>query len=395
MNKKHWKERFADGGVCDFRENYEFFFKWLLGKVSSCFVISGLPETVNQTYTKSELILEGCVLLTDKFGDALYAITGHMGGTPDEYYIPTKWTVSNPVLGSGTVNLTGEKPEGVVVWNTAIDELYNGAFECGLYQHINQTATLLADNIISINAAQINSRVVAMVEAESDPQAVTAEGILKQMYAGRPFAVLRSDIVEKIKVNPIASASTSSSIAELVELHNYIISNFMQSIGIRANNVRKRERLITDEVDAQNDYLEVSVLEILASWQKGFDKVNALYGTNIRVTLSPAIRDLLINPEEEEAPEVMPAELEAEPVQESEPAEMPGEDLEDIEAPAEAETEPEETPEEIAEDLELESEMIEEIARDAAGRSEEDETAEPDDGGEMASDSVSEREDDT
>lgn len=388
MNKQHWKERFAAGGVCDFRENYDFFFKWLLGKVSSCFVIDGLPETVNQTYAKSELILEGAVLITDKFGGGIYAITGHMGGKPDEYYIPTKWTVSNPVLGSGTVELAGDDPEGVVIWNTAIDELYNGAFECGLYQHINQTATLLADNIISINAAQINSRVVAMVEAESDPQAITAEGTLKQLYAGRPYAVLRSDLVDKIKVNPIAAASTSSSIAELVELHNYIVANFMQSIGIRANSVRKKERLITDEIDSQNEYLEFSVLEMLSSWQKGFDKVNKLYGTDIRVTLSPAIRDMLI--EQKEAP---PAVSEPEP--EATPEETTDNQEPEEVQPAEPEPEPEQAPEEIAEELEAESDEIEEIARAAAGEVEENEVSDIGDGEEVERNADGEREDST
>ena len=371
MSKAHWKERYAAGGVCDFRENYDFFFKWLLGKVSSCFVIDGLPDTVNQTYLKSELILQGAVCVTE-FGGKLYACTGNLGGKPDEYYIPTKWIIANPVLGSKKVELAGDNPGGVVIWNSAIDELYNGAFECGLYQHINQTATLLADNIISINANQINSRVVAMVEAESDAQAVTAEGHLKMMYAGRPYVVLRSDIVEKIKVNPIATATTSANITELVELHNYIISNFMQSIGIRANNVRKKERLIIDEIDAQDDYLQVSILEILASWQKGFDKVNALYGTEIRVTLSPAIRDLLI--ETEEAPA--------------------GDDPEEPAAGAAPEPEPEETPETVAEELAEESKVIEEIAEAAAGEGEEDETAESGDGEEVASDPVPEREND-
>ena len=36
---KHWKEKYSSGGVCDFRENYDFYFKWLLNKVMSCIII--------------------------------------------------------------------------------------------------------------------------------------------------------------------------------------------------------------------------------------------------------------------------------------------------------------------------------------------------------------------
>ena len=380
---KHWKEKYSAGGVCDFRENYDFYFKWLLNKVCSCFVVNGLPGTINQTYLKNELILSGMCCVTD-FGGKLYACTGSLGGQPDEYYIPTVFVIANPILGSKQVK-RGE--DGVVIFNTSVDELYTGCFAAGLYQYINQTATLLADNIVSINANQINSRVCTFFVADSKAKALAGEVVLKKMYAGQPYQILEADLVEKINVNPISTASTSSNITELVELNNYIISNFMQSIGIKANNDRKRERMITDEINSQNDYLGFSVLEVLASWQKGFDAVNEMYGTEISVSLSPAVADVLtscIVPRETETEQSTPAkdadsiETEADDQQETAPAE----DADSIE-----ETE-EETPEQIAEEIELQAEEIKIIAEAAAGVNEneslQDESGE---GGDLAEDS--------
>lgn len=380
---KHWKEKYSAGGVCDFRENYDFYFKWLLNKVCSCFVINGLPDTINQTYLKNELILSGMCCVTD-FGGKLYACTGSLGGQPDEYYIPTVFVIANPILGSKQVK-RGE--DGVVIFNTSVDELYTGCFAAGLYQYINQTATLLADNIVSINANQINSRVCAFFVADSKAKALAGEVVLKKMYAGQPYQILEADLVEKINVNPISTASTSSNITELVELNNYIISNFMQSIGIKANNDRKRERMITDEINSQNDYLGFSVLEVLASWQKGFDAVNEMYGTEISVSLSPAVADVLtscIVPRETEPEQSAPAEeadsieTEADDQQETAPAE----DADSIEEPEE------ETPEQIAEEIELQAEEIKIIAEAAAGVNEneslQDESGE---GGDLAEDS--------
>lgn len=366
MAKKTWRERYSAGGVCDFRQNYDFFFRWLLNKVASCFVINGLPDTINQTYLKTELILSGMCCITD-FNGKLYACAGDLGGVPDEYYIPTVFVIANPVLGSKQVNRTGENKNGVVIFNTATDQLYSETFAAGLEQLINQTATLLADNIISINCNQINSRIATFFTADSEAEALSGEIILKDMYAGKPFKILRSDLVEKINVNPVATASTSSNITELVELHNYIVSNFMQSIGIKSNNLRKRERLITDEINTQNDYLELSVLEILASWKKGFDEVNEKYGTEITVSLNPAIIDLLTPPAAPQA-ETTPAESEAETAAaggsgEHERNDGMGEVLQTAET-EQAETEPEE----VAEDLEEAAEVIEEIAEAAAGK---------------------------
>jgi len=81
----------------------------------------------------------------------------------------------------------------------------------------------------------------------------------------------------------------------LVELHNYIRANFFQSIGIKSNDVMKKERLITDEIEQQNDYLAISILDIITSWQTGFDKVNEMYGTDIQVELNPVLVKEVVN----------------------------------------------------------------------------------------------------
>ena len=285
---KDWRAKYADGrkGICDFGLNYDFFFKWLTNKVISCLIIRDAPETFNDAYIKTHLILDGNICITD-FNDKLYGVIGGWGGEPDEYYVPTVYTIANPRLGSKMVRI-GEN--GVVITNTAVDGLGVGLFSGGLYDLIHQTATLLADNIISINCEQINRRVQTFFTADSDAQAVAGEAVLKKMYAGSPYQVLRQDIVKKLGINPASNGTGSAqSITALVELHNYIISNFFQSIGIKANNVMKKERLITDEIESQDDFVQLSILEILTSWQRGFDKVNEMYGTNIKVELNPVL----------------------------------------------------------------------------------------------------------
>ena len=286
-----WKERYSKGGVCDFRQNYDFYFKWLLNKTMSCFYITGLPDTVNPEYLKSNLLLNGNIGITE-FNGNLYACIGSVGGPPNEYYVGTVYTIANPVLGSKMMDIG---KDGVVIYNNSIDEFTGDAFVSGIYELINQTATLLADNIISINCNQINSRVQAMATADSEAQALGAEIVLKKMYAGQPYQVLRSDLIDKINVNPINTSANAQNLAELVELHNYIISNYFQSIGIRANDIRKKSHVLQDEIDVQNDYLQVSILEILTSWQVGFDKVNELFGTDIHVELNPALIHTLID----------------------------------------------------------------------------------------------------
>ena len=290
MGKKHWKERFGSGGVCCFRDNYNFYFKWLLSKTVSCFYIDGLNDdktkTLDTYYTLSSLICDGDICITDFNEGKLYACIGSPGGKPDEYYKSTLYTIANPVLGSKTVE---DGVNGVIIYNTPTDAYVTG----GLYGLICQTATLLADNIVSINCCQINSRITALVTADSKPQAAEAESVMKSIYAGNPYKVIPSDMVDKVNINPIADTGHGQMLAELVELHTYIVSNYFQSIGIRSNNLRKKSHMLQDEIDVQNEFLKISIYELLTSWQKGFDKVNELYGTDIHVRVNPTLLDEL------------------------------------------------------------------------------------------------------
>ena len=385
----NWQLRAGRGGICDFRQNFDFNFKWLTNKVMSCFVISDDNPTertrsIDWDYTKMNLILNGFICITD-FDEKLYSCIGAPGGKPNEYYIPTQYIIANPILGSKTVDIG---KNGVVIYNSKIDRfMFTGntmIFATGLYNLIEQTATLLADNIISINCSQINARITTFFTADSEAQAAAGELILKRMYAGKPYAILKNDLLEKINVNPVNTQAAGQNITELVELHNYIIANFFQSIGIKSNNVMKRERLIRDEIESQDDFLQVSILEILSSWQEGLDKVNEMYGTKFSVKLNPVLLNELMQqldssePEQEEAAPATEAAEESEAAAE-EPEEAPAEpeepeaadqDQEEEAAPEEPESEaapaeeaaPEEaTPEEVTEKIEDEERIVQEV----------------------------------
>lgn len=293
-----WRERYMDGGICDFKLNYDFYFKWLLNKVMQIIVIKGLDDTkINGNYLKSQLILDGNICITDypdgiNHEAGIYAVSGNLGGEPDEYYIPVLYTCANPILGSKTVyrkDWNGNKQNGVVIYNTDIDNVWCDGWNAGLYDLISQTATLLADNIVSINCQQINSRVQAFFTADGEPQAVAGEAVLRKMYAGSPYQILRSDLVDKLTVNPISGTGVANNITQLVELQNFIVANFFQSIGVKSNDIMKRERLITAEIEEQNSFVNISLLEMIASWQKGFNQVNKLYGTDIQCELNPVL----------------------------------------------------------------------------------------------------------
>jgi hypothetical protein len=386
-----WEERHQSGGVCDFDLNYRFYFRWLLNKVMQIVTIKGLPETVNQEYLKANLILDGDICVTD-FDDKLYACIGALGGEPDEYYIPTVYTIANPILGSKMVyrkDWKGQKQNGVVIFNSDVDSIgfRCGSYTRGLYDLISQTATLLADNIVSINCAQINSRVQVFFTADGEGQATAGEAVLRMMYAGRPYQILRSDIVDQLTIQPVATASTSTNIMQLVELNNYIIAQFFQNIGVMSNDIRKKERLITAEVEEQNDTVQLTLTEMLTSWTKGFNEVNEFYGTEIEVTLNPIllreIADEFSNDSETEPEEETPATVEEDSMVETEEETVE----EESEETTESVEEQDEAPEEVIEELE---DVVEAVVEEIIGEGGAGDVEEPTDSEQVVSDNDAE-----
>lgn len=263
---------------------YDYYFKTLVGKCLSLFVWEGLPDTVDRTYMESMLLLTGNVGFAE-FKDNLYAVKGYRGGEQGEYYLGRQYTVANPRLGSKQIRI-GE--DGIVMYNSEADIYSNGL---GLRGLIHQTATLLADNIISINCAQINSRVQSHVISNDATVAKTAEKTLKDKYAGKPYAVLTSDMEDVISV--VGDNVGNGIITELTELQQTIMANFYNQIGIKMNAIRKKQRMITDEINAQDNYIAVSINEMLNARQIAAEQINEMFNTNITVKINPILEDKL------------------------------------------------------------------------------------------------------
>lgn len=285
-NFNRWEKHRFTYGVCNVNMMYDHYFKYLLGKCHQLFQWTGLPETIDEAYLNNTLFIDGDICFTEFNGD-LYALEGHQGGEIDCYHYGKHYTIANPVLGSKDVVIGSD---GVVMYNSDVDKArFLGG---GLYSLISSTATLLADNLVSINCAQINTRVQTIVTASDDGIARAAEIVLKDKYNGKPYAVVTDDITDNtIKVN--ATPDSTGTITELVELQQSIMANFYNAIGIKMNSIRKKQRMITDEINAQDNYIAVSIDEMLKSRLAAVDKINAMFGTNITVCINPILDDFI------------------------------------------------------------------------------------------------------
>ena len=278
-------------GVCNVEFNFRTYFNLLLNKVIRMFEWENLPETIDQRFLETQLLLAGKACFF-KDNDNYYCLNGNWGGEPNVYYYPTIWTVANPILGSKQLKVrqkdgsnSTEGLQGIVIGNSDSD-LISEDRKGGLYNLIYQTAGLLADNISSLNVAQINGRAAVLYTADSEAEALSGEKVLQDIYEGHPYRILSQNILEKIGASPIAASGTNNTLMSLIEAHQYILAQFFNEIGIGGNWNMKRERINTAETELMTDSLDINIQSMLKCRQEAVAKINELFGLSISVKLN-------------------------------------------------------------------------------------------------------------
>lgn len=278
-------------GVCNVEQIFRYYFKTLTNKACNLIKFEDLPSHIDEEFLKEQLVLVGRICFKDIDGH-LYALNGNVGGEPDCYYHPTQYIIANPVLGSHTVTIRHKDGstdvdglDGILVGLTHADLELEGNIKGGLYDLIYTYSGLLADNLVSLNCAQINSRVQVAFVGDTESLANTAEKVLRDLYNGTPYKVLQQDILNKLTITPVAASGANTTIMSLIEAHAQIISDFYSELGISYNSNRKREYVNSTENSMDTGSLNLNIDTIIDCIAEGIDRVNELFGTNIKVHL--------------------------------------------------------------------------------------------------------------
>lgn len=285
---------FVYDGVCDVQRNFNLYFQLLTNKAVNLFKWENLPSTVDERFLMTQLILTGKICFA-QFDGNIYALNGNVGGEPNVYYKPQYWIVANPILGSKQIRIRNkdgsdkiDSLEGIMVGLTNYDHEFEGP-SGGIFNLIYQTAGLLADNVSSINASQINGRVQQLWVCDNDMMARTVEEIVRDMYAGKPFRMLTQDMIDQIHVVPAAQTGQANTLINLLETHRGILQDFYNELGIGYQGNAKRERVNTAEIGLMRGCLDVSVWGMLHNLQTDIERVNELFGTDIKVDLNDEV----------------------------------------------------------------------------------------------------------
>ena len=326
-----------------FGKLYRYYFDFILRLLYRVIIFDNIPETVSETFFKLILYTQGkvCFLKGELIGESgsdLLSLNCSRADTPDVYYIQRKVLVTNPRL-KKQYNITPGK-DCEILYLSEADKYCLSEVNGGLYSLIERTATMLADNDISINIAQKNTRLTNIVSGDTQNTVDSIRAVIMAMYEGDPTIVVKSSLIDKLQGIPILNnTSNNHNLVELIEVQQYILSHFYEQIGIATHDQMKRERLITAEINDNLDLCFLNVDDMLVSIQEGLKRINAMFGTDIQARLNPIIERqreeaaaaaAAEDPPADNSAEDPPAEMEPDrgDDNEPEPASSPGEDPE-------------------------------------------------------------------
>lgn len=308
-----------DAMIISYPEAFDHCYNRLLQLVYNLIIIDGEPESVEDTFLKFCIFVNGKATFfrTDAADDGvLRALNGVPADIPDVYYMPEDMLVENPTF-SKTYQLKRGK-DCEVVYCRQIDRYTGGGGTGGLGSLIRITAQLLADNIMSLNIAQKNTRLSVALTADDEATKRSAEEAMRAMYAGEPFKCVMGNLVGTLQGVPVNITTTNRYIVDLIQAQQYILAHFFEQIGLQTHDQLKKERLITDEINDNADMAIYNIYSIIESINEGLDRVNAMFGTDMHAYLNPLIAKQLQPAPEPEEPETNPEEGGEENAQEEE-----------------------------------------------------------------------------
>ena len=258
------------------------YIRYMLSRTQSMFKYDNLPDTIPQRMLELYLQSKGNCVIT-KVNDELYALVGGLGGEPDAYYRPTLYTVANPYL---KFNKVLKIDEDCVL-------IYNDSLMTGLMPMFSRYATQLVENDISMNIADINSRIISLISATDDRTRTSAEQYLKDVTEGKLGIIADNSLIndDSIKAQVFGNSSSSDTIKNLIEYHQYIKASWFNDLGLNANYNMKREAINSSESALNDDALLPLIDDMLKCRKEAIDKINEMFGTNITVSLSSSWED--------------------------------------------------------------------------------------------------------
>lgn len=268
-------------------DNFFSYYIELLNKAINVFEWKNVPDNIDTDTLETILFRYGDVAFF-KYNDTFYISHGNSSGEMTYNFTPEKYLVTNPYIEKGKNFNLSPDIDSVIIYNTPADKYIS--LKSSFNEIIKRTAGILSDNLSSLNCLQINARVQTIVTTDNSNVAKSAELKLKDMYEGKPYSIITSNLASNISIDDKNNAQ-SKGISDLIDLNNYEYAQFLHALGIESNENNKKSRMIVDELKDNNYECLHNLHILLDSRKKAVEKINRLFNLNISVDTKPHLKE--------------------------------------------------------------------------------------------------------
>lgn len=270
--------------VADVPTSYKYWFYKLLGLTLTMFDYEGLPESLPAREIELQLQLTNHCVTFMKKGKIWTTETSLF--EPDEYYQPRRFTYAQPVLGSGTKNLSDA--DVCIIYNNVLKDTIHGIdVDASLLTFISHYARQLADLSSTINIYTVNSRLTDYPIGKTDSVRQSIQNFFNQLAVGKRSIISDDDII----LNGFATAAagtkrTADTLKDYIQCKDVILEQFFRDIGVKFRHP-KAAQMSEEEVESDEQVLLISLDDMLKSRQEGIKRFNETYGLDVSVKINP------------------------------------------------------------------------------------------------------------
>lgn len=268
MRKRRGNGQFEDSALLN-NITYMQYFNRLTELAISMFEWQNLPPTVDPRYIELHLFQNGSMVYFNDDVVGNLCLDCLPNGNFDVYGNPV-----NRRAYSSYNNYQRDLNEdnSVIIWNNYLRT--NSIADIKLYSK----RLYLLDRIIDVNA---NAQKTPVLVQGTEKQRLTLLNLYKEFDGNAPF--IFGD--KNLDLNALKSLNTGAPYVadKIYELKTQIWNEALTYLGISNINIQKKERLITDEVTRNQAGTIASRYSRLQARREAVDKINAMFGTNIRV----------------------------------------------------------------------------------------------------------------
>lgn len=188
------------------------------------------------------------------------------------YWRPTKWSV---IGGNGFHEELNEK-NSVLIWNDNARTVP--------YWHIITEVKRMA-NLIQTTDININAQKTPFISGGEKDQLLTAANMYEQITGNKMVLFLSKKQSQQLKDTTVFQTGVQFKGLEFEREIQIIENKILTYLGINNVNVEKRERLVTDEANANTELTQLNLDIALQVRRDCIEQINKMFGTSIGVEL--------------------------------------------------------------------------------------------------------------